>query len=143
MRQGGGMARRRRRPAAPGSRSAPNPFDNPFGKVLKDMFGGGGSRARAAAAAAPTPMPVRPTIRWARSSRRCCGGGQRRAAPSAGAGAAGGTASRAANPSGGPRNPYDDLFGEMFETGRQQRDDYQKGMESIFDQFKQGMDRYR
>jgi len=31
----------------------------------------------------------------------------------------------------------------MFETGRQQRDDYQAGVESIFDQFKKGMDRYR
>ena len=45
------------------------------------------------------------------------------------------------NPSGRPRNPFDDLFGKMFETGAQQRDDYQKGMESIFDQFKRGMDR--
>ena len=48
-----------------------------------------------------------------------------------------------ANPSGRPRNPYDDIFGEMFESGRQSRDDYQKGVESIFDQFSKGMDRYR
>jgi hypothetical protein len=31
----------------------------------------------------------------------------------------------------------------MFETGRKTRDDYQKGMESIFDQFTRGMDRNR
>jgi len=31
----------------------------------------------------------------------------------------------------------------MFETGRQQRDDYQKGVESIFEQFSRGMDKYR
>ena len=45
------------------------------------------------------------------------------------------------NPSGRARNPYDDIFGKMFETGRQQRDDYQQGVESIFDQFLKGMDR--
>jgi hypothetical protein len=39
------------------------------------------------------------------------------------------------------KDPYGDIFGKMFETGRQQRDDYQDGMESIFDQFKKGMDR--
>jgi hypothetical protein len=31
----------------------------------------------------------------------------------------------------------------MFETGAKHRDDYQKGVESIFDQFKRGMNRQR
>jgi hypothetical protein len=31
----------------------------------------------------------------------------------------------------------------MFETGRQQRDDYEKTMGSVFDQFLRGMDRNR
>ena len=44
---------------------------------------------------------------------------------------------------GRKKNPYDDLFGEMFETGSKQRDEYQKGIESIFDQFSRGMDRHR
>ncbi|THF55806.1 DUF937 domain-containing protein [Ollibium composti] len=48
-----------------------------------------------------------------------------------------------ANPGGRPRNPYDDIFGKMFETGRQQRDDYEKNMCSVFDQFLRGMDRNR
>src|SRR5690606_26667593 len=43
------------------------------------------------------------------------------------------------NPSGRARTPYDDLFGDMFESGRKTRDDYQKNMESVFDQFLQGM----
>ena len=47
------------------------------------------------------------------------------------------------NPSGRARNPYDDLFGEMFESGRKQRDDYQKSMESVFDQYLKGMERHR
>jgi hypothetical protein len=59
------------------------------------------------------------------------------------------TAQRQARPEpeqrqpGRGRNPYGDLFGEMFETGAKQRDEYQKGIESIFDQFTKGMDRYR
>lgn len=39
------------------------------------------------------------------------------------------------NPSGRPRNAYDDLFSEMFETGRQTREDYEKAMRGIFEEF--------
>src|SRR5690606_12550572 len=46
-----------------------------------------------------------------------------------------------ANPSGRQRSPYDDLFGDMFEAGRKTRDDYEKNVGSIFDQFLQGMRR--
>jgi len=31
----------------------------------------------------------------------------------------------------------------MFETGRQTREDYQRGMQAIFDQFLTGMERHR
>jgi hypothetical protein len=37
------------------------------------------------------------------------------------------------NPSGRPRNTYDDLFGQMFETGRQTRDEYERAMREIFE----------
>lgn len=47
------------------------------------------------------------------------------------------------NPSGRTRTPYDDLFGDMFEAGARQRDDYQKSVESIFDRFLQGMEKKR
>ncbi|TIX98725.1 MAG: hypothetical protein E5V18_24175, partial [Mesorhizobium sp.] len=91
---------------------APSPYgDNPLGKVLQDMFGGG----------AQQPQQSQPQPRQAP---------QQRPAPQP-----------QGNPSGRPRNPFDDLFGKMFETGAQQRDDYQRGVESIFDQFKRGMDR--
>ncbi|TIM19389.1 MAG: DUF937 domain-containing protein, partial [Mesorhizobium sp.] len=64
---------------------APNPYgDNPLGKVLQDMFGGG----------AQQPQREAP---------------QQRAAPQP-----------QTNPSGRPRNPFDDLFGKMFEAGAQQ-----------------------
>ena len=40
-------------------------------------------------------------------------------------------------------NPFGDALNDMFKTGQKTQDNYQKGMESIFDQFKQGMDRNR
>ena len=50
---------------------------------------------------------------------------------------------RQAPPQDRAKNPYDDIFGKMFETGAKQRDEYEKNMGSIFDQFSKGMDRYR
>jgi len=38
-------------------------------------------------------------------------------------------------------NPYDDLFGKMFDSGREVQKGYQQNMESIFDQYLQGMKR--
>lgn len=39
------------------------------------------------------------------------------------------------NPSGRERNPYDDFFEEMFETGARHRDDYRKTIEALFDEY--------
>ena len=138
-----------------------DPFDNPFGKILKDMFGG-------AMPGMPGGQPEQPQQQAPR---------QRRAEPQdqsqnpfgdnplgkifeemmkgAQGGGQAGTQTADNRPpipeprepktgqGGRPKNPYDDLFGEMFETGAKQRDEYQKGVESIFDQFTKGMDRYR
>lgn len=38
-------------------------------------------------------------------------------------------------------NPYDDLFGKMFDTGRTVQKEHQKNMDGIFDQFLGGMDK--
>lgn len=107
-----------------------NPFDplgnNPFGKVLQDMFGGNASQPQGQNPAGANP--------WGKILEDMLGGGQPQEAPPPGP---------RAGPSGQAKNPYDDIFGKMFETGRQQRDDYQKGVESIFDQFRKGMDRSR
>ncbi|MBA8877091.1 DUF937 domain-containing protein [Phyllobacterium myrsinacearum] len=46
-----------------------------------------------------------------------------------------------AAPPTSPDNPYKDIFGQMFETGRKTSEQYQKGVESIFDQYLRGMDR--
>ncbi|MEO5758696.1 MAG: DUF937 domain-containing protein [Mesorhizobium sp.] len=171
MRQGGGLGGGA---TAPQPRQAPqpqNPMDNPFGKVLQDMFGGGAQQPQSQPQQAPDPYGGNPL---GKVLQDMFGGGaaqpQGRAQPQqpqspygdnplgkmfeemlrqGGGGMPGGQPAPPqpqapqpqANPSGRPRNPFDDVFGKMFETGAQQRDDYQKGMESIFDQFKRGMDR--
>ncbi|MGE0502869.1 MAG: DUF937 domain-containing protein [Rhizobiaceae bacterium] len=130
MRQGGGFGMPQR-PA-----EAPNPLDNPFGKILEGMFGGG----------QPQPEPRRQTQQpgpmdnpLGRIFEEMMGAGRASAPqpePSP-------RKTSRNNPSGRARTPYDDLFGDMFETGAKQRDDYQKTVGSIFDQFLQGMDRQR
>lgn len=139
MRQGGGMMGGGAPQQAPQQTQAPDPFDNPFGKVLKDMFGGGQTQPQSAPRQqAPQQNPYGDNP-LGKIFEEMLGGSQtaapepQRRQPQ----------QEQANPSGRPKNPYDDLFGKMFETGRQQRDDYQKGVESIFDQFSKGMDRYR
>jgi hypothetical protein len=46
-------------------------------------------------------------------------------------------------PAAAPQTPRSgkDIFGDMLEPGRRMGEDYQKNMESIFDQFLRGMDR--
>jgi hypothetical protein len=137
MRQGGGMAGGGNQSSTqqPQPHGAPDPFDNPFGKVLKDMFGGGAARSQR------QPAPdVAADNPFGKILNDMMGGGQPdpQAAPDRQP-----SPSPRDNPSGRPRNPYDDIFGEMFETGRKTRDDYQKGVESVFEQFLRGMDNPR
>lgn len=139
MRQGGMQA------PAPQQRQAPpqSPMDNPLGKVLQDMFGGGTPQPQGQAQPQQTQSPYGDNPLGKIFEEMLRGGGmpggqpapqpqapQQRQAPQP-----------QTNPSGRPRNPFDDIFGKMFETGAQQRDDYQKGVETIFDQFKRDMDR--
>ena len=113
IRQGGGGATQ--------PQAQPNPFDNPFGKILEGMFGGTQPQKNPAG---DNPL--------GRIFEEMLGGGQSKAAPQA-------APRTKTNTSGRQRTSYDDLFGDMFEAGAKTRDDYQKGMESIFDQFLQGM----
>lgn len=138
MKQGMGGGAQQPRQQAP---QPANPFDNPFGKVLQDMFGGGAQQPapqqRQAPQPAPGPFGDNP---WGKILEEMMRGGGQPQAPDPEPRA---RPRREANPSGRQKNPYDDIFGDMFETGQKQRDDYQKGMESIFEQFTKGMDRYR
>jgi hypothetical protein len=143
MKQGGGMTGGRQQPQQRQAPQGQNPFDslgnNPFGKVLQDMFGGAAQQQAPQRGPQPAQNPLGDNP-WGKILEDMLGGGQ-----------PGGTASprRApepepqANPSGRQRSPYDDIFGKMFETGRQQRDEYEKNMGSVFDQFLRGMDRNR
>ncbi len=132
MKQGAAMAQPRQE--AP----QPSPFDNPFGKILEGMFGGG--QAQTQRQQAPqNPYGDNPL---GRIFEEMLGGGQRREEPAPRTARKPGAEPRT-NPSGRPRTPYDDLFGDMFETGAKSREDYQKNMESIFDQFLQGMEKQR
>jgi hypothetical protein len=177
MRQGGQMGggqpqqapQQRQAPQQPQPGQSGDPFDNPFGKILKDMFGGAipgmpggmpGGQAEQPHQPAPRQRRAEPEeaqqrpqnpfgdnplgkifeemLKGAQGGGQGMPGGQpqqpqprqRRTEPEEA-------------PQGRGRNPYDDLFGEMFETGAKQRGEYQKGIESIFDQFSKGMDRYR
>lgn len=135
---GGGQAAPQRRAPQP-SQQTDNPFgnnplgDTPFGKVLQDMFGGGAQQAPQGRAEQPqNPLGDNP---WGKVLQDMFGGGQpqQQAEPQR----------RAPSEPQAKKNPYDDIFGQMFETGNKQRDDYQKGVESVFDQFLRGMDRNR
>jgi hypothetical protein len=143
MRQGGGMMEGGAQQQAPQQRQAPqpaNPFDNPFGKVLQDMFGGGAAQQpRRGPEKAQSPYGDNPL---GKIFEEMLGGGQAKSAPEPEPRPQPKSRPRE-NPGGRPSNPYDDLFGKMFETGAKQRGEYQKGIESIFDQFSKGMDRHR
>lgn len=118
---GGAAAPQQRAPQTPQS-----PYgDNPLGKIFEEMMGGGGQAAGRGRAPAPEPQEEKQSAK-----------GKSKPAPQT-------TASPKSNPSGRARSPYDDLFGEMFETGRKSRDEYEKNVGSIFDQFLKGMDRHR
>lgn len=128
---GGGTAPQQ----APQQTQAPDPFDNPFGKVLKDMFGGAQAQPQPTQRQqAPQQSPYGDNP-LGKIFEEMLGAGSQTAAPA--------PQPQPQQQQAAPKNPYDDLFGKMFETGRQQRDDYQKGVESIFDQFSKGMDRQR
>lgn len=114
-----------------------NPFDNPFGKMLEGMLGGGKQQPQAQQRP-QNPMTDNPLGRIFEDFLRSAqGAGQARAPQQEG------RSSGESAPSGKTGNPYDEIFGEMFESGRRARDDYQRNVENIFDQFLKGMDRQR
>lgn len=119
----GGMGQPQQRQPQAGQ----NPYENPFGKILEGMFGGAQTPPQSSDAQPPSASdnPL------GRIFEEMLGGGQKSAQNPA--------AAPKSNPSGRARTPYDDLFGDMLESGAKTRNDYQQGMESIFDQFLQGM----
>ncbi len=142
MKQGGGFGMPQPAPQPKQAPQQPNPFDNPFGKILEGMFGGGGAQSQPRQKRAPqSPYGDNPL---GRIFEEMMGGGQRQAepAPQPQPRARQKQAQKQrTNPSGRPRTPYDDLFGDMFDAGAKTRDDYQQNMEAVFDQFLKGMEK--
>ena len=143
MRQGGGLCQpqpQQRRAPEP---QQPDPFDNPLGKILDGMFGGGGQARQPEPRQTPqSPYGDNPL---GKIFEEMMGGGRKpQAAPrQAQPRQQAQPKPEKTNPSGRARTPYDDLFGDLFETGAKTRDGYQKNVESVFDQFLQGMKKQR
>ena len=110
--------------------------NTPRGQILEQMMGGG---MRTPRPEAPQPGPNPFDNAFGRMFEEVMRGSR----PETNAGPQAGRNSPNAQPSGRSRSSYDELFGEMFETGRKTQESYQKGVESIFDQFLKGMDRNR
>ncbi|MEL6201229.1 MAG: DUF937 domain-containing protein [Pseudomonadota bacterium] len=105
-----------------------NPMENPLGKILEQMFGNGEPVARDDQDdRGRIPNPMNPDNNPLGKIFRDM-------------------LEQAQQPEPQPRNrqsqnPYGDLFGDMFETGRRQQETYQQSMEQIFDKYLQGMRR--
>ena len=128
--------------------SGMSPSDNPLGQILEGMFGGGagGATQRRSAPGGQTDNPLGQIFDEFLRNSQGRGQPQPQAQPHAESRRAPEPQRRQepqASPGGRERNPYDDLFGQMFETGRKTRDDYQHGVENIFEQFRQGLERRR
>lgn len=122
------------------------PSGNPLEQILKDMLGGGRAqqpqsrqpRGRQPDPASNNPFGDNPLGKIFEEMMR--GGQQQRMDPSMD------QEERADRTSRGrqqQRNPYDDVFGKLRESGSRQSEEYQRGVEDIFEQYKRGMDRFR
>ncbi|WP_193177142.1 DUF937 domain-containing protein [Oricola nitratireducens] len=136
MRQQAEMAKRMQ-PRAAEPEPAPNPFDNPFGKALEQMFGGAARepepKKQPEAGFNPMNPMDNPLGRIFEDMMKTSFGQQARAPEP----------EPEPEPEPQKKDPYGELFGEMFETGRRTQENYQRSMESIFDTYLKGMQRQR
>ena len=101
-----------------------NPMDNPLGKILDQMFGNSRPAARDDEDdRGRIPNPMNPDNNPLGKIFRDMMEQAQTPAPK----------------SRQTQNPYGELFGDIFETGRRQQETYQQSMENIFDQYLQGM----
>jgi hypothetical protein len=112
-----------------------DPFSNPLGKAMKDMMTGGRGQVPESAPQAPQSNNPFGGTPWGKILEGMMGGSSANQAQQPT------PQPEPTNPGGRARNSYDDLFGEMFETGRKTGDEYRKGTEAIFDTFLKGMDK--
>jgi hypothetical protein len=150
---GGGQSQqpRSRQPMPePDSGQYDRPAGNPLEQILKDMLGGGQAqppqsrqpRGRQPDAGGNNPFGDNPLGKIFEEMMR--GGQPQGVDPTMDHEERAGRAGRA--PQGRrqqQRNPYDDVFGQLRESGSRQSQEYQRGVEDIFEQYKRGMDRFR
>ncbi len=112
---------------SPRAAEPPNPMDNPFGKMMQEMFAGASGKPPQSEPPPKNPGTDNPFGKmmedWMRIVQPGAAHDPEPKEPPKN------------NPSGRTRTPWDDLFGDMFETGAKQRDDYQKNMETIVDRY--------
>lgn len=100
-------------------------MDNPFGRALEEMFKM--PQQSPAPQQAPSGNPLEDLFRDMMAGKMP---GQS------------GSHNQTAQPEAPqPKNPFEDAFGDMFRTGQKVQNDYQKGVESIFDTYLDGMKR--
>lgn len=88
--------------------------NNPLGQILGGLMGGGQSGAQTNAQNNPFGQMMEGMF---------------------------GGATQQKQPEAAPANPYDELFGKMFDSGRAVQDEYQKNVDNIFDQYLGGMNK--
>ena len=101
--------------------------NNPLGQMLENMMGGGffgGGQTSKAGSQETNPCANNP---FADIFKQMMGAGTSQPEPEPDP-----------EPARKP-NPYEEIFGQMFESGKEIQRGYQKDMESIFDQYLQGM----
>jgi len=101
-----------------GQKPRPNQFENPFARMMEQMFGAGPEKP------ASKPVDENPFMKMFEDMMR--------------AGMLAPKAEPDPEPEDNP-NPYDKLFGNMFDAGIEIQKDYQKNMEAIFDNYVSGM----
>jgi hypothetical protein len=135
MKQGMGTGSQQQAP------QSSSPMDNPLGKILEGMLGGtlGGSQQRQQPQGQNPFGNDNPLGKILEQMLRPQAAPQEQYAPEEA------PQPRRRAPESAPQtgNPLEDIFGKMFETGRETQDNYQKGVKSIFDQYVQNMDRNR
>jgi hypothetical protein len=93
---------------------APSQYDNPLGDIFNEMLRGGGSEPEPDSEDTPRPQ--------VREKQQDAPGKTYRPP-------------RDGDPQPSTKGGLEDLFGQMFETGRATQREYQRGVEQIFDQF--------
>ncbi|PWW01565.1 hypothetical protein DFR52_102228 [Hoeflea marina] len=105
-----------------------SPMDNPLGQILEGMFGGAQAGKAPGDGATPFDNPLGKIFTDMMGNMAGMATAPSAAPPP-----------EEASPESG--NPYGEIFGKMFDSGREVQKGYQKNVDSIFDQYLKGMNR--